>query len=303
MEWAIKMKREALDTGSDHSLFLDWLLFSQFRGILGGRIRLIVSGGAPLLPDVHGYLRAVTTPNIIQGYGATEVAAAGCVQEVGDRNPLTVGPVCISADLKFRRVPGMHYDPNGSPPSGELLFRGPSVFRGYLKDDASTRDVFADGWFASGDVGCLTSDGQIEIIDRVKQCLKLSQGEYIAPETLAMWYSQTRCVRHIYVFADSHHSQPVAVVVPSQAAVMDWAARKISDIANSETVKQEILRALAEKAEQLGLRQFEKILDIIVETVTFTLENGMLRDSLEPHFSALRSKYEARLLELYDRHK
>jgi long-chain acyl-CoA synthetase len=163
--------------------------------------------------------------------------------------------------------------------------------------------VFVDGWFASGDVGCLTSDGQLEIIDRVKQVLKLSQGEYIAPETLAMLYSQTRGVQYIYVFADSHHSQPVAVVVPTEAAVADWAARRISDIANSETVKHDILKSLGEKAEELGLRPFEKILDLIVETVMFTPENGMLKESLEPYLPALRSKYEARLLELYGRHK
>jgi long-subunit acyl-CoA synthetase (AMP-forming) len=141
------------------------------------------------------------------------------------------------------------------------------------------------------------------MIDRVKQFLKLSQGEYIAPETLAKWYSQARMVRYVYVFADSHHSQPVAVVVPTKAAIADWAARRISDITNSETVKQELLKSLLDKAEQLGLRHFEKILDLIVETVLFTPENGMLKESLEPHLPALRLKYEARLLELYDRHR
>jgi long-chain acyl-CoA synthetase len=295
VNWAVKTKLESIASGEDYSLFLDLLLFSQFRQHLGGRIRIIVSGGAPLKPEVYELVRAVITPNIIQGYGATEMAAAGCVQEVGSTNPLPVGPVCIAADVKFRRVDGLNYDPNGSPPSGELLFKGPSIFQGYYKDEAATSDVFEDGWYVSGDVGCLTSDGHIQLIDRVKQFMKLSHGEYISLNVLGSVYANTPGVRSIFVFANSHHAQPVAVVVPTEVAIDDWRARGIIDLSGSESAKNEMLQSLLETAGEHNLRPFERVLDIIIETVPFT-EPDQAQGS---HFSALRSKYEARLLELY----
>ena len=76
----------------------------QFRDALGGKIRLLISGGAPIRPEVYRFCRACITPNIIQGYGLTEISAAGCVQEVGSKNPLTVGPDSIAVGQQLRRV-------------------------------------------------------------------------------------------------------------------------------------------------------------------------------------------------------
>ena len=302
INWAIGLKCEAINAGDAHSLFADAVILSKFRDALGGRIRIIVSGGAPLLPRHYELLRAVITPNIIQGYGATEFSSAGCVQEVGATNPMTVGPVSIVADMKFRRVEGMDYNPQANPPSGELMFRGPLVFQGYYKDEQATDEVFFDGWFASGDVGCLTSDGEVQIIDRVKQFVKLSHGEYISLSKLSHIYSSTAGVRSVFVFADSHHSQPVAVVVPSDSMIDDWRGRGIVNFANSECAKSEILKNLKERWEAAGLRGFERILDILIEPVSFTQENGLLTASQKLQLQSLRMKYEARLLELYNSH-
>ena len=302
INWAISMKSEAIKAGDAHSLFADAVLFPQFRDSLGGRIRIIVSGGAPLLPRNYELLRAVICPNIIQGYGATEFSSAGCVQEVGATNPMTVGPVSIVADMKFRRVEGMDYNPQGNPPSGELMFRGPFVFQGYYKDEQATQEVFFDGWFASGDVGCLTSDGEVQIIDRVKQFVKLSHGEYISLSKLSHIYSGTAGLKNVFVFADSHHNQPVAVVVPSDELIEEWRGRGIVNFANSECAKAEILKGMKERWESAGLRGFERILDIIIEPVSFTQENGLLTASSKLQIRSLRTKYEARLLELYSSH-
>jgi long-chain acyl-CoA synthetase len=299
--WGMRVKHEALLYGDGYSLILDWLLFSKCRELLGGRIRLIVSGGAPLLPEVFEGLRIMITPNIIQGHGETEISAAGCVQGVGDASPMTVGPVCISTDVKFRRVQGLNYDPRGKHPSGELMFRGPTLFKGYYKEDPAP--TIEDGWFPSGDIACLTSDGQVQIVDRVKQFLKLSQGEYVSLVTLSKYYSQTPGLRYCWVFADSHHSQPVAVVIPTENAIEDWRGRRIIDIEKSALVKGEILENIRERAEQLRLRSCERILDIIVDQRVFTVENGLLTASMELHVAALRAKYEAELLELYADHR
>ena len=297
LKWAINVR---MHTSDANSLFLDMTLFSRFKELLGGKVRVIVSGGAPILSEHCQLLKATITPNVIQGYGATEFASAGCVQEVGASTPMTVGPVNVATDMKFRRVEGMDYDPKADPPSGELLFRGPAVFPGYYKDDKATSEAMSDGWFASGDVGSLTSDGQIEIIDRVSLFVKLSHGEFISLSKLSNIYSHAFGVAHAYVFADSHHSQPVAVVVPNQTMTEDWCARGITDFEHSKYAKSELLEHLAATAEKSKLRPFECLLDILLESEVFTVENGLLTASQKLQLQSLRLKYEVRLLELYD---
>jgi long-chain acyl-CoA synthetase len=299
VRWAVRTKCEALDQGEDHSLFLD-LLFSKFRAFLGGRIRLIVSGAAPLLPSVYSVMRAIITTNIIQGYGATEISAAGCLQEIGCTNPETVGPVSISVDLKFRAVEGMDYNPNGSPPSGELMFRGPTVFEGYFMNDKETREVLQNQWYATGDIGCLTSDGEIQIIDQVTELVRLSDGECVSLDGLTQKYLGSYGVKSIYVFADSHHNRPVAVVVPTDNAVEDWKGRGIIDFANSEIARNEVLKALNERADRLNLRKSERILNVMLESNVTSDDIVLMGQSRGKNWRALRSKYEDRLLELYN---
>ncbi|OHS95148.1 AMP-binding enzyme family protein [Tritrichomonas foetus] len=342
MMWAIDTKSKQLFSHEHHSLFMDYFLFPRFREELGGRLRLIVIGGAPILPEIYDLLRAIITPNIIQGYGLTEICAAGCLTEIGNENPASVGAVSIASDMKFRRVEGMDYDPTAAQPSGELLFRGPSIFKGYLADnqhnhhkqelhenecftDTLNNDSFnqnndndSDGigedgfglmedesfdgeWYATGDIGFLNTEEHVQIIDRVKQLVKLSHGEYISLTNLSEKYCTTPGVKYIYVFADSHHNQPVAVVIPTQNCIDDWVGRGIKTYQSSEIAKSEVLKKLSMTAEHLNLRRFERIFDVILEPDIFSVQNGLLTPSMKPHIYQFRMKYEARLLELYNK--
>ena len=299
---SIKLKTKQLAEGKPHSLMLDNLLFSKFRDALGGRIRLLVSGGAPILPEIYNFLRCTITPNILQGYGLTEICACGSMQEVNSKDPMAVGPVSIAIDVKFRRVEGLDYNPKANPPQGEILFRGPSVFKEYYKDPELTKEVLSDGWFATGDIGVLTSDGSIKIIDRVKQLVKLSQGEYISLTNLNEAYSAAKGVANIYVYADSLHNHPVAIVIPDENKIKEWKAQGIEDCKTSEVANQEMVKSLEELAKERQLRGFEKLPAIILDTDEFTIENGLLTPSLKPQLSKLRAKYEYKLIELYDMH-
>ncbi|OHT04328.1 AMP-binding enzyme family protein [Tritrichomonas foetus] len=300
---AMKLKRDALLSDNPQSLLLDALLLNPFRQALGGRIRLIVSGGAPILPDVYELIRAAVTPNIIQGYGLTEVSAAACVQQRNaTKNSMAVGPISIIADLKFRRVPGMQYDPQGNPPSGEIMIRGPGLFKEYYKEPEMTKEVMFDGWFATGDVGTLLPDGTVQIIDRVKQLVKLSQGEYLSLTHVTDAYSKAEGVEFIYTYADSTHNHPVAVVIPTRHFIDEWEKRGIKDFVNSDVCAKEIVENMEKAAENEKLRGFERINQIILDDTEFTVENGLLTPSQKPKLSAMRSKYEARLIELYAKH-
>jgi len=298
----ISTKQAALLQNRPSSLLLDSIFFTPFRSALGGRIRLIVSGGAPILPDVYEIIRCCVSPNIIQGYGLTECSAAACVQNrLQTQNPLAVGPVSIIADLKLRRVPGMEYDPQGVPKAGEIMLRGPGIVKGYYKEEELTRETFKDGWFATGDVAMLLEDGTFQIIDRVKQLVKLSQGEYLSLTFLTDVYSEAKFVQFIYVYADSHHNKPVAVVVPTKKARDDWAARGITDIENSAEVKKEILKSLEEKATEKKIPRYAVIADVLIDLEEFTVENGMLTPSQKPKLSVMNHKYAGPLMELYSK--
>lgn len=301
-QWAIRIKSKALLNSENYSMFLDYFIFSHFKEELGGRLRLIVVGGAPILPENYEFLRTIITPNIIQGYGLTEICAAGCITEIGEGNSASVGPVSIATDMKFRSVEGMYYDPKSAQPSGEILFRGTSLFSGYLNNQKATDEAFDGEWFLTGDVGFLNSEGHVQIIDRVGQLVKLSHGDYISLSKLMELYQTTQGVEYIYVFADSHHSQPVAVVVPTVNCIEDWKGRGIKVFQSSQIAREEMLKKLDETAEKLKLRGFEKIYDIILEQgITADDENDSSdHSSLKPRLSQLRLKYEARLVELYN---
>jgi long-chain acyl-CoA synthetase len=298
VESAIRTKSELVRDNRPHSLALDALLFPKFRAALGGKVRLIVNGGAPILKDVFDFLVATVTPNIIQGYGLTEVSAGLSVQELYPRNRETVGPSSPSCEMKLRRVAGADYDPNGDPPAGELLVRGPFLFSEYYKQPELTAEAVVDGWFATGDVVRIT-DGHIQIIDRAKQLVKLSQGEYLSLTTLTEVYSTASTIAFIYVYADSRHDEPLAVVVPKKEKIMEWAAEGIEDVCESERVRQEIVADLAKTHTAHGLRGFERITHLFVDTVEPSVENGLLTPSMKPQFASLKRRYLERFESLY----
>jgi long-chain acyl-CoA synthetase len=299
IELAIRAKSEAVRMNRPHSLLLDAVLFAKFRAALGGKVKIIVNGGAPILKDVFDFLVGAVTPNIIQGYGLTEVNAGLAVQELYPTNRETVGPCTCGCEIKLRKVPGTEYDPNGSPPAGELLVRGPFLFREYYKQPELTAEVMVDGWFATGDVVRISTDRQLQIIDRAKQLVKLSQGEYLSLTTLNEVYGTASLVSFIYVYADARHDEPLAVVVPKKEKIDAWAAQGITDVAESRVVRDELIADLKKVHQKYGLRGFERITHLLVDTVEPTVENGLLTPSMKPQFSSLKRRYLEQFEKLY----
>ncbi|KAL3535092.1 hypothetical protein ACH5RR_003553, partial [Cinchona calisaya] len=173
----------------DASPIADLLAFRKVKARLGGRIRLIVSGGAPLSSEVEEFLRVTSCAFVSQGYGLTEtcgLATAGFPDEmclIG-----TVGSAFVYNEVRLEEVPEMGYDPLGDPPRGEICIRGKTAFAGYYKNPELTRETMRDGWFHTGDIGEMSENGVIRIIDRKKNLIKLSQGEYVAVEYLEKVY-------------------------------------------------------------------------------------------------------------------
>ncbi|PON45222.1 2,3-dihydroxybenzoate-AMP ligase [Parasponia andersonii] len=202
----------------------DKVVFSKVKQGLGGNVRLILSGAAPLATHVEAFLRVVTCAHVLQGYGLTETCAGTFVSLPNELPMLgTVGPPVPNVDVCLESVPEMGYDALAEVPRGEVCVRGSTLFSGYYKREDLTSEVIVDGWFHTGDVGEWQADGSLKIIDRKKNIFKLSQGEYVAVENLENIYGLVSDIDSIWIYGNSFESFLVAVVNPNQQALERWA--------------------------------------------------------------------------------
>jgi long-chain acyl-CoA synthetase len=173
---AMESKRKTIGTNKKPSL-AEKIVIGKMKKILGGRVRGMLSGGAPLNPKVHEFLRCAFDCSIVQGYGLTETAAASTIGVPEDLSLAQIGPPLACCEIKLISVPEMNYLTTNEEPSGEIMIRGPNVSIGYYKEPEKTAEVFdKDGWFHTGDVGKFNHNGTLSVIDRVKNIFKLSQG-------------------------------------------------------------------------------------------------------------------------------
>lgn len=229
--WFSSIKLQRLKAGvPQHRAFWlgDFLVFRHVRAALGGRLKLAVSGSAPLSPETEEFMRVCLCCVAGQGYGLTETCCASCVVWP-DRWDMfgTVGPVQSCAELRLVSVPEMGYDacPSspGQLPRGEICFRGPCLFSGYYLDDKATREVMdEDGFFHTGDIGQLEASGALRIIDRKKSLIKLAQGEYISVERVEAVLRDCPLVFQAWVHGEPGGRRLMALVVPRFQALLAW---------------------------------------------------------------------------------
>uniref|UniRef100_A0A803KZM0 Long-chain-fatty-acid--CoA ligase n=1 Tax=Chenopodium quinoa TaxID=63459 RepID=A0A803KZM0_CHEQI len=257
---------------------------------LGGKLRLILSGGAPLAPSVETFLRVVTCAHVLQGYGLTESCAASFIAQPHDMAMIgTVGPPVPNVDVCLESVPEMGYDALSSTPRGEVCIRGNTLFTGYYKREDLTDEVMIDGWFHTGDIGEWQSDGCMKIIDRKKNIFKLSQGEYVSVENLENTYNLASEIDSIWVYGNSFQSFLVAVINPNKKALESWAEEKgiagdFSSLCQNPGAKAYFIERLNQIAKENKLKGFELIKAVHLDPVPFDME----RDLLTPTFKKKR---------------
>ncbi|XP_057439193.1 long chain acyl-CoA synthetase 1-like isoform X2 [Lotus japonicus] len=296
------------------SLLADLLAFRKVKAQLGGRIRLIVTGGAPLSSEVEEFLRVTSCAFVCQSYGLTEACGATTLAFPDEMCMLgTVGPVSVYNELQLEEVPEMGYNPLGSPPSGEICLRGKTVFTGYYKDIELTREAIRDGWFHTGDIGEMQPNGVVKIIDRKKNLIKLSQGEYIALEHLENVYGITPKVEDIWVYGNSFKSALVAVVVPNEEITKKWAyssghMASFTELCSLDQLKKHVLSGLKLTAERNKLKGFEHIKGVILEPRPLDLERDLVTATMKKKRNNLLKYYQVEIDEVYrsltgDEHK
>ena len=185
---------------------------------MGGAIRYIISGGAPLAKEVKDFFMVVYSCPVVEAYGVTEQTGAVCSTCTWDISSGNVGGPLSNVKLKLRDLPELGYLSTDLPnPRGEVCSNGLSVFKGYFRNPSLTADMIdREGWLSLGDVGELLPNGSIKLIDRVKSICKLQQGQYVAPQYLENIYSMSRAVSQVFVSANSKNDSVFAVVVPDK---------------------------------------------------------------------------------------
>ncbi|WIA35224.1 hypothetical protein OEZ86_003686 [Tetradesmus obliquus] len=289
--------------------FFDKLVFSKVKQRLGGNVKLIVSGGAPLAPHVEEFLKVAMCAPVVQGYGLTETCAASCIA-VPDSWAMhtTNGPCTPCTELRLESVPEMNYDAlNEAEPAGEVLLRGPQLFSGYYKQPEKTTEVLdADGWFHTGDIGTITKEGGLKIVDRKKNIFKLSQGEYIAVEKLEAIYKKSPSVEQVWVYGNSFKSVLVAVVVPKDDAIKAWAAANgksgsVAELCKDPAAEAWLLSELQATGKENKTKGFEAIKGVLLEPEQFSVDNDCLTPTFKFKRPQLQKRYQAKIDALYDK--
>lgn len=296
LEKGIASKMSALKSNLTytHTLY-DKLVFNKIRGVFGGRVRLMATGGAPISPAILDFLKVTTGCPIIQGYGLTESCGVSFASSPVDPNTNSVGGPLLNTEFKLLNVDEMGYisilsqneplDNKGQSPQqqitlkgskGEILVRGPGVFDGYYKDPERTLEMIdGDGWLHTGDIGELQEDGSIRIIDRRKNIFKISQGGYIEPEKIERICLESGIFREFLVDGDGLESYLVGVGVPNQEKIEQIGEElkvegSYEKLCENELVKEKVLKELEMLSKARQLANFEIVRKIHLEKESFS---------------------------------
>uniref|UniRef100_A0A1A8J430 Long-chain-fatty-acid--CoA ligase n=1 Tax=Nothobranchius kuhntae TaxID=321403 RepID=A0A1A8J430_NOTKU len=308
LDFAFRRKEAELKNGvMRKDSMWDKLIFKKVQVSLGGRVRLMITGAAPVSPTILTFLRAALGCQFYEGYGQTE-CTAGCTMSMpGDWSAGHVGPPLPCNIIKLVDVAEMNYlAANGE---GEVCVKGANVFQGYLNDEEKTAEAIdQDGWLHTGDIGRWLPNGTLKIIDRKKHIFKLAQGEYIAPEKIETVYNRSDPVAQIFVHGDSLQACLVGIVVPDPDFLPMWAKRKglegsYSELCKNKDVKGAILEDILTLGKEAGLKSFEQVRDIVLHPEMFSVQNGLLTPTLKAKRNELRSRFRDQINELYARIK
>jgi fatty acid CoA ligase FadD9 len=259
------------------------VLADMRQNLLGGRFTSAMTGSAPISAEMKTFAESLLDIHLTDGYGSTEAGAVFVDGQVSRPNVI---------DYKLVDVPDLGYFSTDRPYSrGELLVKAETMFPGYYKRPEITADVFdADGYYRTGDIVAEVGPDQLTYLDRRNNVLKLSQGEFVTVSKLEAVFGDSPLVRQIFVYGNSARSYLLAVVVPTEDAL----ARH-----DVESLKPLIAESLQNVARDAGLQSYEIPRDFIIETMPFTLENGLLTGIRKLARPKAKEYYGDRLEQLY----
>jgi len=297
--WAIGVGRQAFKHRSDRTspgLWLrlklavaDALVFAKIKARTGGRLKLFVSGGAPLAREIAEFFGAAGL-TILEGYGLTETSPVISVNRIEWLKPGSVGLPIEGVEVKIAD-------------DGEILTRGPHVMKGYFNQPEATAEAIdKDGWFHTGDIGVLDKDGFLIITDRKKDILVTSGGKNIAPQPIENRLKTNRFFTEV-VMVGNKRNYPAALVVPNFDNLEKWAKEKgvafrdRADLVDKPEVVDHYRGLIGEMTSDLA--QFERIKRVAVLSREFTIEAGELTPTLKVKRRVIEEKFKAQIDQMY----
>ena len=271
--------------------FYDRFVAKKFRDVAGGRLRIVVSGGASLDKRIAKILFVVGF-NVLEGYGMTEASPVIACSPVDGIRLGTVGTPLEGVEVKIGD-------------EKEILVRGPGVMKGYLGRDEETAEALdADGWLHTGDQGTLDADGYLSITGRLKDLIVTSYGKNISPRPIEEKLTRSKYITQVMVYGDDR-KYLIALVVPDEEAITQYAKSMAipSDDYAALLPRDEIHELIAGEIANVNrtAASYEQIRAFDILPEPFSLENGLLTPTLKPRRGRISMMYEGLIGRLYDR--
>ncbi|CEF67425.1 AMP-dependent synthetase/ligase domain-containing protein [Strongyloides ratti] len=290
------------------SAFMNKLVFGKIKKILGGKLRVILSGGAPLAPETQRFMNICFCCPVVQGYGLTETCGGGTIGDIHDLSTGYVGPPLICSEIYLHPWEEAGYSPVNHPPTGEILIHGDNVSLGYFKNPEKTNEDFIEingkRYFCTGDIGEVRSDGAFKIIDRKKDLIKLQHGEYISLGKIESIIVTNKYVDNVCVFANSFNDYCVALIVPNEknltllAEQLEVKTGDWKEICKNKIVVSGLLKELNNFLKgKLSRVEIPKKLFICDEV--WTPASGLLTEALKLKRKVIEGHYKSTLTALY----
>jgi len=297
-EWAVRVGYESarfrLQGGTPPATLkvkgaiADRLVFAKIRERLGGRIRFLVSGSAPLSPKVGEFFFAINVP-ILEAYGLTESSPGISANPIDAPRLGTVGKALPGVEIRIGA-------------DGEILVRGPNIMQGYYKRPESTAETLAGGWLHTGDIGELSEDGYLTITDRKKDLIVTSGGKKIAPQPLENLLKADPLVSEAVLIGEQRKF-PAALLVPDFARLeARIEAMKLRAASREELVRHpEVLRLYQDVLDRLNgsLAQFERVKRFALLPTEFTMERGELTPTMKVRRQVVEQRWRPLIETIY----
>jgi long-chain acyl-CoA synthetase len=277
----------------------DRLVFSKIRERMGGRMEVMLSGSAPLSPDIARFFWAVGL-KVYEGYGLSETSPVIAVNLPGRTRLGTVGPVIPGVEVRF----GEDYSNEEGTVGREILVRGPNVSPGYYNLDDENREAFVDGWFHTGDLGSLDADGYLAITGRKKYLFKTSGGKYVPPEKLENLFQTQPYVAQVLVIGDRRKFVSALIVPNFQLLETYCREHGIPFGSRQDIVNDPRIRAFMEHhVERLmaPLPPHERVRQITLLSAEFTIAAGELSPTQKVRRRVVEERYREAIEEIYQR--
>jgi long-chain acyl-CoA synthetase len=265
--------------------FADKQVLSKVRGLFGGNLRQAVTGAAPIAKEILEFFFACGVP-VLEGYGMTETSTVATVNTPDDYRLGSVGKPLPGVEVRIAE-------------DGEILLKGPNIFKEYYKNDEATSETLADGWLHTGDLGYLDDDGFLFVNGRKKDILITAGGKNITPANLENGLKQNRWISQAVVVGD-RRPYLVALITLDPEEAPNFAKQHgigVEDLPQSEAMRTEVQRSVDAVNAEVG--RVEQIKKFVILPHDLTQENGELTPTMKVKRNVVSEKYERDIEALY----